>query len=153
LLGNPPFDVIHYAGHAAFDAERPGESDLKLSDGVVPARDIESTLSYRPLIFLNACEAGYQQSEDLPGSYMGSEIEGLAASCLLGGARGCIGPLWRVPDGQVADFAIAFYKHALDGDSLGTALRLARLESRKDAPITKVWAAYVLYGDPTVQLL
>jgi hypothetical protein len=153
LLGTPAFDVIHFAGHAAFNKFMPSESDLKLSDGVVPARDIEGTLGYRPLIFLNACEAGYQQSEELPGSYTSSNIEGLAASCLLGGARGCIGPLWPVPDGQAADFAISFYENALKGNSLGTALRLARLESYQNAPNTKVWAAYVLYGDPTVQLL
>jgi hypothetical protein len=153
LLGNPAFDVIHFAGHAAFNKFMPSESDLKLSDGVVPARDIEGVLGYRPLFFLNACEAGYQQSEEISGSYTSSNIEGLAASCLLGGARGCIGPLWPVPDGQAADFAISFYVNALKGNSLGTALRLARLESHQKALESKVWAAYILYGDPTVQLL
>jgi len=150
---NMIFDVIHYAGHAKFEAGRPSDSTLRLHNGLIYAGDIERALSFRPVVFLNACQASQQKSGEFTGGYLGSYTEGLVTSFLLGGARGCIGPLWSVPDGAARDFAVHFYQRLLDGDAIGEALRDTRNHMRQRAPKDSIWAAYVLHGDPTLKLL
>lgn len=146
------FDVIHYAGHADFNAQHPGESKLLVGDGAVYTEHIESSLKYCPLVFLNACEGGRDQSGEFRGGYLGSFTEGLAAAFLRGGACGCIGPIWPVPDSRARDFALDFYERVLRDFSIGEALRDARQQSYARSVADKVWAAYTLHGDPTVRL-
>ncbi|MBI5634698.1 MAG: CHAT domain-containing protein [Nitrospirae bacterium] len=146
------FDVIHYAGHAAFNIERPMESVLHLHDEDMYAEQIERLLGYRPLVFMNACEASKEQSGEYVGGYLGSFTEGLATSFLLGGARGCIGPMWPVQDGAAKELASYFYAHVVGGKSVGEALRLARVQSCNRDPKNTIWASYILHGDPTVAL-
>jgi len=146
------FDVIHYAGHAAFNIERPMESVLHLHDEDMYAEHIERLLGYRPLVFMNACEASKEQSGEYVGGYLGSFTEGLATSFLLGGARGCIGPMWPVPDGAAKELASDFYGHVISGKPIGEALRLARVQSHDRIPQNTIWAAYILHGDPTASI-
>ena len=86
-------------------------------------------------------------------SYTASESEGLASSFILGGALGLIGTLWPIFDEGAAEFASTFYESLLAGQSLGEAMRLARLRVRESRPHDVTWASFVLYGDPTLSIL
>jgi len=86
-------------------------------------------------------------------SYTASESEGLASSFILGGALGIIGTLWPIFDEGAAEFASTFCEGLLTGQSLGEAVRLARLRVRESRPHDVTWASFVLYGDPTLSIL
>lgn len=155
LLRDGTYDVIHYAGHAAFNGNNPELSGLQLHDGeLYSAHKIRRLLRGQPLVFLNACQTGLAANEEATPQHttvMRDSPEGLAASFIYGGATGCIGSLWPVYDEPAAKFAISFYERVLDGYPIGEAMRQARLESRKNAgQIT--WAAFILYGNPTAVL-
>ena len=63
-LGLEAFDIIHYAGHAAFDEDRPERSRLLMKDKVsFRAEKIQRLLAGRPVVFLNACETGRTANE------------------------------------------------------------------------------------------
>lgn len=158
ILMGPPFDFIHYAGHAYFDSKSPGESGLVLHDEVVLSADKIGALNRGGvLVFLNACESGTVASNTEPQavSYLLNKPEpvvGLASAFVYSGAMGCVGSLWPVYDAAAAAFAVDFYRHVLDGDPIGEALRHARGTTRDRFPGGATWASYVLYGDPTYRL-
>jgi hypothetical protein len=149
------FDVIHYAGHAAFESKNPDLSGLVLHDHeVFFAQKIQSMVEGQPLVFLNACESSRTQNEQelQLTDYLAEPAEGLASAFVYGGALGCIGALWPVYDQGAADFAVEFYNRLLEGSFVGEALRLARKEIREQRPDEVTWASYILYGDPTFRL-
>lgn len=149
------FDVIHYAGHAAFERQDPELSGLLLHDNeVFFAQKIQSLVEGQPLVFLNACESSRTANEQdvQTTGYLAEPAEGLASAFVYGGALSCIGALWPVYDQGAADFAVEFYNRLLEGNLVGEALRLARKEIRRQRPDEINWASYVLYGDPTFRL-
>ncbi|HKO98690.1 MAG TPA: CHAT domain-containing protein [Pyrinomonadaceae bacterium] len=149
------FKVIHFAGHAFFDKDDADLSSLLL-DGNEQflAQKVQRLLEGRPLVFLNACESGTTANEEEPQTigYMQEQAEGLASAFIYGGARGCVGSLWPIYDKPAADFAVHFYNNVVRGYMIGEALRLARLEIKNKHDDQITWAAYVLYGDPTLRL-
>lgn len=156
VLREGNFKVIHFAGHAFFD---PDDADLSglLLDGEEKflAQKVHRLLEGRPLVFLNACESGSTANEEEPqqiGEYMQGYAEGLASAFIYGGARGCIGSLWPIYDDAAADLAIHFYNNVVRGYMIGEALRLARRAIKDKSNDQITWAAYVLYGDPTLRL-
>jgi hypothetical protein len=155
------YNVIHYAGHARFDAKHPERSALVLDNGeLFLAQKIRRILVGRPLVFLNACDSARTPAEEATTAetaqtittYLQEPAEGLAASFLYGGALGCIGSLWPVYDEPASDFAISFYRHVLAGHVIGEAMRLARCETKEKHKQHLTWATFVLYGNPTFQL-
>lgn len=154
-LTSGTWDVVHYAGHAAFDHVNPELSGLLLADEeVFFAEKIQRLLEGQPLVFLNACETSMTANERDPQAtrYLAQPAEGLAASFVYGGAVGCIGSLWPVYDVPAAELAVEFYNQVLSGQLIGEALRLARRHIRERFPDEVTWASYILYGDPAFQL-
>ena len=155
LRGNQ-FDVIHYAGHAAFDADQPDLSALLLSEREpLYAQKVRRLLKGRPLVVLNACQSAatanpQQQAAEI--RYELQQAEGLAAAFIYGGALGCLGAIWPVFDGPAAEFAVAFYNKILEGEMIGEAVRCARLEIQKTHVDGITWASFTLYGDPTFRV-
>lgn len=145
------FDIVHYAGHAEHDAQLPERSGWILSDGKMSAEDIINLKGAMPmpaLVFSNACQSGqtdeWKIEEDCE-----NRIYGLANAFLLTGVQHYIGTFWEIPDQAGSYFAIHFYKSILRGDSIGEAVRTARLELiNRYGEDTIVWASYMLYGDP-----
>jgi hypothetical protein len=155
LLKSGDYDIIHYAGHARFDSLRPRQSALLLDDDEPCTADkIEQLLDGSPLVFLNACETARmsQQGGRPGGTGEGDPTEGLVGAFLYGGALACIGSMWPVADTVAARFAIRFYAAAFEGQSLGDAMRTARIETRRRYPHDPSWASFVLYGDPSRSL-
>jgi CHAT domain len=162
LLNSDRYDVIHYAGHAYFDDARPERSSLLVhTDGSTGnlakyeryfAQKIRRLLKGQPLAFLNACETGHAAPERNEDYTLRTPAEGLASAFVYAGALGCVGSLWPVQDKCAADFAIAFYRQLLDGETLGEAMRQARMNVRARYPNSATWATFMLYGDPTFRL-
>lgn len=156
ILLDGDYDVIHYAGHAAFDDEKPDLSGLLLwQKEVFFAQKVRRLLEGRPLVFVNACESGRTANEEKPQQLERSlqrPAEGIISSFIYGGAASCIGSVWPVYDQSAAEFAITFYRLVLEGYMVGEALRQARLESKSKYPAQITWASFVLYGDPTARL-
>lgn len=156
ILLDGDYDVIHYAGHAAFDEDKPDLSGLLLwKKEVFFAQKVRRLLEGRPLVFVNACESGRTANEDAPQQLQQAlqrPAEGIISSFIYGGAASCIGSVWPVYDQSAAEFAITFYRRVLEGFMVGEALRQARIESKHKYPAQITWASFVLYGDPTARL-
>lgn len=57
-LENHIYDIIHYAGHSAFDASNPDQAGLLLhGDEYFTARDVIGVRRFPPVIVLNSCES------------------------------------------------------------------------------------------------
>lgn len=157
ILRAGEYDVIHYAGHAAFDRDKPDLSGLLLwNKEVFFAQKARRLLEGRPLVFVNACESGRTANEDAPEQLVEGALqrpaEGILSSFIYGGAAACVGSIWPVYDQSAREFAVAFYRRVLEGLMVGEALRLTRRDIRAKYPKQVTWASYVLYGDPTARL-
>ena len=145
------FDMVHYAGHADYDAKNPSNSGWLLEGGKFTSADIMKLVGGRPLpamVFSNACQSGQTEEWKLEQKYS-EKIFGLANAFLLAGVQHYIGTFWEVLDEPSARFAEKFYQYMLDGAPIGEALRMARLCLVKEyGEDTMVWASYMLYGDP-----
>ncbi|MFL5382407.1 MAG: CHAT domain-containing protein [Longimicrobiaceae bacterium] len=121
--------VVHYAGHAVFDDERPERSYLVLAPGAggrgtgrLTARGLgEMRLEGAPLVVLAACRtvnAGRGRADG---------FSGLAGGLLAAGAGGVVGGLWEVDDATTRPLMLAFH-HAYRREGDGArALRAAQL--------------------------
>lgn len=148
------WDVVHYAGHARFDALREDAGGLELAGGeTFTAQDLGSR-RYLPRLFVaNACYSGATGDARLP-DVGARATRNLVTGVLAAGARGFVGAAWEVDDGAAATFATALYDELLRDEpaprgTLGEAVRLGRravldAHGRHQA----AWAAYVLYGSP-----
>jgi WD40 repeat protein len=128
------YDIIHYAGDLDVN------TGLPLYEDIITCAEIERTLEGSPIVFLNGCCSAKTFSYD---------IEGLAKVFLERGAFSFIGSLWGIHDRTAAQIAAEFYKACLNYP-VGEALRLSRKKYYSPSDIT--WAAFVMYGDPTLYL-
>jgi hypothetical protein len=153
------YHIIHFAGHGIFRRGNPETSAWLLSDGELWAREIRNTLAGQDeppwLIFANACEAGMDAAAN---RYQG-DVFGLATACINQGVAAYVAPLWPVRDVLAAELAADFYRElVVKRASVGEALRRAKVRARGAAAAGEAahqlaWASFVLYGDPTQQLL
>lgn len=145
------FDLVHFAGHADYDAEDPGQSGWGLSEGLLTAQNITKmagAAAMPALIFSNACQSARTEEWTIR-EYFQHDIFGLANAFLLAGVKHYVGTFWEILDEPSSHFALEFYKQLLSGTTIGEAMQLARsalIRSYGEESI--VWASYLLYGDP-----
>jgi CHAT domain-containing protein len=144
-------EVVHYAGHAVFDDERPEQSFLALtpprrnSSGRLTARDIQALdLRAVRLVVLSACETERAQDRRSGG------FSGLSAALLRAGAGGVVGTLWEVNDEMSGPLVAEFHRaYRATGDP-AQALRTAqlRLLASRDAALRSpaAWAGFRYAG-------
>ncbi|MBW2027846.1 MAG: CHAT domain-containing protein [Deltaproteobacteria bacterium] len=146
------FDIVHFAGHADYNLEDPGESGWRLSNGILTARDImkmAGTAALPALVFSNACQSARSETMGVRAEFQ-NEIFGLANAFIMAGVKHYLGTFWEVLDEPSRRFAQEFYMEILSGKTIGEAVRKARLALISDyGEETIVWASYLLYGDPT----
>jgi class 3 adenylate cyclase/tetratricopeptide (TPR) repeat protein len=144
------YDFFHYAGHFEYDAHHPSASGLLLADGKFEVGRLLNQAKGGPLpclVFTNACQSGRTTK-----SFSAEQVSSLANAFLLSGIRHYIGSTIDLFDRSSAVFAEEFYRRLLKRQTIGEALRQARLESvRRYGEEVLTWASYVLYGDPTFQ--
>ncbi len=149
-IGN--FDIVHFAGHAIYDAQSPKESRWCLSGGALTAFEIKwmgRNVVMPALVFSNACQSARTETWRVDEQYQ-DEIFGLANAFLLSGVKHYIGTFWKIQDEPSSLFAREFYTFLLKGCSIGKASRLAREALiKKYGEENLVWTSYILYGDPT----
>jgi class 3 adenylate cyclase/CHAT domain-containing protein len=150
------FDIVHYAGHAEYNASSPDQSGWLLKDGKLSAKAVTELSGIMPmpaLVFSNACQSGHTEEWKIGEDY-GAKIFGLANAFLLSGVQHYIGTFWEIPDETGYYFAVHFYKNLIQGNTIGESLRLARHALiQKYGEDTIVWASYVLYGDPMTKYI
>jgi CHAT domain-containing protein len=137
--------VVHYAGHAVFDDERPERSYLVLApvpgrpgSGRLTAQALSGMeLSRAPLVVLAACRTGNA------GLARTSGFSGLAGGLLAAGARGVVGGLWEVDDQLTRPLMISFHRAYHANGEGARALQAAQLEMMGSAdPALRAPAAW-----------
>lgn len=146
--------IVHFAGHAIFDDERPERSHLVLApphasdsdQATISAAEIER-LDMRQvrIVVLSACQTARTQPSRSGG------FAGLAGALLAAGAGGVVGSLWRVEDRLTQVLMVEFHQVYRDsGDGAG-ALREAQLRLlRSHDPTLRspaAWAGFRYVGN------
>lgn len=102
--------VVHFAGHAVSNDDRPSLSSLILAgtggrDEHLTAAEIRTLpVGSARLVFLAACSAGRSDADH------GEGLLTLARPFLAAGAESVIAPLWNVTDGGMRKAAARFYE-------------------------------------------
>lgn len=160
LLIGGGFDLLHFSGHGAGDAEDLTGGRIILQGsrvdddtGNVVANSLEPDFvsenanldadDARPIIVLNACQAGRQRKQL-------TSMGGFSNAFIQRRAGAFIGTLWSVLDDSARTFVEALYRNLLKGQPIAQASAAARLTARKADDAT--WLAYVVYADPLARL-
>jgi len=147
----PAAAIVHYAGHAVFDDERPERSVLALarvSDAAPSGLSAEevSRLDLRrvQLVVLSACET-LRGRRGRSGGFAG-----LTGAFLSAGVGGVVGSLWRVDDASTRDLMVEFHRALGTSGDPANALREAqlRLLHSPDSPrrTPAAWAGFRYVG-------
>jgi hypothetical protein len=150
-LQNPDFDVLHVACHGDVKEDNIEKAELVITDELVNGRPNFVSISAnvvakiarfgtrRPLLFLNACEAGR----------MGKSLTawgGWPSHLINAGAGAVVGTSWPVRDLASNMFATSFYDALLSGKSLSAAASDARKATAVSGDAT--WLSFKVFGDP-----
>jgi CHAT domain-containing protein len=141
--------IVHFAGHAVFDDERPERSHLVLAaegdSAHLAATDIaQLPLGRTRLVVLSACRTIGAPRDAVSG------LAGLAGAFRAAGVQGVVGSAWRVDDDLTNPLMTAFHRRYADTNNGPAALRAAQLEMlrsgshRLSAPAA--WAAFRYIG-------
>lgn len=147
LLNNgskPAF--LHLATHAAFRADNPLYSAIKLADTWVSVNDIYNIPNVAPLVTLSACETGRNQING------GDEFMGLARGFFSAGAKSLVVSLWAVDDNSTTELMTTFYHAIKNGEPVNQALQTAQLAIKSRLPHPYYWASFILTGNPQIRL-
>jgi len=154
------YDVLHYAGHAFFDADAPASSGLVCSDANLTGADLRGLQRAPSLVVLNACESGRIRRTEDRGSRRGAarraasraldDSAGVAEMLLRAGVASFVGTYWPVGDAAASEFANRFYSKLLENRTLGEAVLAGR--QRVKAQGSADWADYLHFGDPEFRL-
>lgn len=164
------FELIHYCGHAVFDAERPDRTGWVFADDVLTARYLEQMRRPPLLVVANACQtsrlslrsSGLSGARNSKRSWLDTGTTSRAANVVAGladqffkqGVADYVGTGWEVSGKPARMFAGEFYGALFDGNgrTLGEAVMRARtaLHRQRNTPeYAAAWAAYQHYGSPT----
>ena len=149
-LRSGKYDCVHYAGHAFFDSQGPGRSGLVCAgQEILRGLDLAGISNLPFLVFFNACEAGRVRGRlarplKKP-TVQAFESAGVAEALMRGGIANYMSTYWPVGDDAAETFSENFYKGALAGGTIGSALLAGRraVLGRGD----RDWADYILYGN------
>jgi len=147
-FGSGRHDVLHFAGHGFFDADRPGRSGLVCAGHeVLRGADLDGLGDLPALVFFNACEAARVRK---PAGGAGQRLfafrrsTSVAETFLAGGVANFLGTHWPVGDQAALTFSTDFYQRMLAGAPLGECVLSARQRVLALGSID--WADYILYG-------
>lgn len=138
-------DVVHFAGHALYEAGAPMESGIALAGAdVFTAQDFFALEGMRAqLVTLSGCETGMSERRS------GDELVGLSRAVLYAGARSMITSLWRLGDASARTFFETLYAslRASSDTWLVDAFRDAMRTTRNTGAPLYRWAPFTLIGD------
>ncbi len=142
--------IVHVAGHAIVNAQKPSRSYLLLApsegnSGVLDAEDLLSLKLDRTRLFiLSACSS----AGGLP---VGPEgVAPFVRPLLAAGVPAVIGSLWDVDDATTEKLMVSFHRHYQKGSEAAVAMRDAQLELLKDnnpgLRSVLAWASFQVIG-------
>lgn len=137
----PDAGLLHLSTHAAFRADNPLFSALKLADGWLSVNDFYHMADMPPLVTLSACETGRYQVA------VGDELMGLSRGLFAAGARSVVVSLWMVEDETTACLMQLFYAGLRRGEPVHVALRQAQLFIRNESAHPYYWSPFIVIGD------
>jgi hypothetical protein len=159
-LDTTRYDIMHYAGHARFDAEWHDRGGFELADQTLTAEDLSSRRYLPRVVFANACQSAQTGPEANPFAG-GTQTIDLVTGLLRSGVRGFVGSMWNIDDDAAKTFADAFYDGLLPpsgddrprGSPIGMAVAKARAAVIKQhGDGQPAWAGYALYGSPWLRV-
>ena len=158
-LGTGAFDVLHFAGHAFFDARDPRNRAACVCAGreVLRGGDLASLGNLPALVFCNACEAARVRKRTSDESVACAPVRHAPHDDghRRGLPRRAGSPTFSARTGRSATTRRSrsrsrLYGSLLTGDRLGDAVLAAR--RRLESIPTVDWADYVHYGSPAFRL-
>lgn len=148
LSRQPEDNLLHFAVHGSFDPSSHQDSIIATGGEPLHALAVRSLdLPGRPVVFLNACEAGR-------GMKLLDLSAGMAESFLTAGASAVIAPLWTIDDDIAHDVSIALYRATLNGNEglpVAEFLR-TQLERFVRGTMSPTSVAYRFFGHPECRL-
>jgi CHAT domain-containing protein/tetratricopeptide (TPR) repeat protein len=140
--------VLHLAAHAVVDDDYPERSAVLLAPG--PGQDDDGRLEFGEVVeldldgqvvILSACRSG-------SGPIVGGEgVMGLANAFFQAGARSVVAGLWAVRDRETSRLMERFGRYLGEGESIASALALARRDLIERGAPAAAWAGMVVLGD------
>jgi CHAT domain-containing protein len=157
LAAVPAFEVVHFAGHAVLDAERPERSYLELpalSDARISGLKLVTSAFPRVrLVVLAACDTrGAQRTARGAGgdARLSRGLASLADAFREAGVREVIGAAWAIDDAATAAMMEQLHAALRAGAAPTMALREAQLTGLRSQDLARrsprVWAAFQLLG-------
>lgn len=141
-------DMLHYAGHARYQAGKPRQSGWELAGGDFTAAHVDQMaggIAMPALIFSNACQSA--RTDEWRCAFTETASFGLANAFLRAGTRHYIGTAWEITDTAASRFASSFYQALKAGKPVGKAIQESRQALIREKPDIG-FMSYVLYGDP-----
>ncbi len=155
------YDVLHFAGHCVYDADRPENSGWIFSGGKrISANELNRIDRVPKFVFSNACEFGITpdrselRSVELAPSFAETFFER--------GITNFVCTAWPVDD-AACEFALTLYANLLglskadpresryapaEPQAMHMAMRVARLAIARSIGGSRTWGAYQHYGSP-----
>jgi CHAT domain-containing protein len=138
--------ILHLATHGIINAKEGQLSALALSPegsdpGLLSGVEVQAMTLPAELAVLSACDTGQ-------GNITGDGVLGIGRSFVAAGVPTLIVSLWSIPDSPTAALMTEFYRNLRLGGSKAQALRTAMLNTMKQYPEPKAWAAFTILGVP-----
>jgi len=150
------YEVVHFAGHAVLDAQRPDRSYLELlatSDTRISGSQLAaSTFPRTRLVVLAACDTRGQGRAVVSAVNTSSSygMQSLANAFVAAGVQHVIGAAWEIDDGATTAIIEQLHLSLRAGAAPARALREAQLTGLRSQDPTRrsprVWAAFQLLG-------
>jgi CHAT domain-containing protein len=146
-----PFRVIHFATHTLVDEHSAARSALVLAPGAgesgwVGPGELAALRFNADLVVLSSCRSAGGVVVN------GEGLQGLTAPLVEAGARSVLASQWEVGDRDALEFIRSFYRHVAEGQSVGEALRRAKVDGIARGTPPREWAAFTMVGDPLVHV-
>lgn len=148
-LAEGSYDVVHYAGHARFVPNRPGESGLLLADGTLAGPQLGGDPhgpSRAPrLVVLGGCETARLRDDRGAVVQVPGAEQPFAEALMRAGVAALVGTFYPVGDRAARQFAASLYQGLAAGSPIGEAVVAARRSLYADQAAD--WGNFLLYGD------
>ncbi|MEZ5307491.1 MAG: CHAT domain-containing protein [Pyrinomonadaceae bacterium] len=133
-------DIVHFACHASFRADRPEYSYLSLGGSRLMLRDLAGMDFGGKLITLSACETGVARY------IKGEELTGFSSSFLKMGAAGIVQSLWTADDETTRRLMVGFYQGILAGRNARESLKNVQAGLIGNGCSEYLWAPFEYVG-------
>ncbi|BAY26273.1 TPR repeat-containing protein [Calothrix sp. NIES-2100] len=139
--------IVHLATHGLLDDFKglgvPGAISLAPSgqdNGLLTSNEILDLKLNAELVVLSACDTGR-------GTITGDGVIGLSRALITAGVPSVLVSLWSIPDSPTALLMTEFYQDLQKNPDKAQALREAMLNTMKQHPNPRDWAAFTLIGE------